>query len=155
MEFSSVLFSSLSGRQIYHSEVTKENSVAESGAERLGAGFLGGKAFCVGCGRVGAAFGESALGRGENTIKKAVAMARNCALDATDINEIRADAEHHVTGSELPGSPGNPSGRPRALAARMRRTASARPPMMASPMRKCPMLSSTTWDNPATVPAVT
>src|SRR6266849_9588725 len=87
-----------SGRQIYHPKVTKENPVAKSGSERLGAGFLGGKALCVGGGRVGAAFGELSLSRGENAVKKTVAMARHGALDATDVNEIGADTENHVTG---------------------------------------------------------
>src|SRR5262249_32851372 len=138
-----------SGRQIYHSKVTKENPIAESGSERLGTGFLCGKAFCVGCGPVGAAFGEMPLGRGEDAIKKTVAMARDCALDAADIDEIRPDAEDHVIESESAGPPlpspplAGERERPRSMAARMRRTASARPPMMASPMRKWPILSST------------
>src|SRR5262245_59642953 len=87
-----------SGRQIHYPKVTKENPAAKSGSERLGAGFLGGKAFCVGRGPVGAAFGELTLGRREDAIEKTIAMARNRALDAADIDEIRADAENHVTG---------------------------------------------------------
>src|SRR5215831_18269984 len=94
-----------SRRQIYHSEVTKENPIAESGSERLGAGFLGGKAFCVGRRPVGAAFGELPLSGGEDAIKKTVAMARNRALDAADIDEIRADTKNHVIRVRIGGRP--------------------------------------------------
>ena len=49
-------------------------------------------------------FGTGKAKEVPNAIKKAVAMARNCALDASDIDQIRADAENHVTGSELRGA---------------------------------------------------
>ena len=89
-----------SGRQIYHPKVAEENAAPKSGSERLGARFLGGEAFCIGCGAVGTAFREFPLDRGEDAIKETVAMARNGTLDATDIDEIGADTEDHATGSE-------------------------------------------------------
>src|SRR5690242_8089704 len=85
----SELHSGPPGWQIYNPKVTKENALAKSGSKRLGAGFLRGKALCIGCGPVGTLLRQSALSRGEDAIKKTVAVARNCALDTADIDKIR------------------------------------------------------------------
>jgi len=52
-------------------------------------------------------------------------------FDAADVCDVGTDADDH-----------RPE-KPRSIAARMAFTVPARPPKIASPIRKCPMLSST------------
>src|SRR5262249_24736731 len=132
-----------SRRQIDHPHVAPEHARPQPGAERLGAGLLGGKALGVGLEPVGAALGPRPLGGGEDARQEALAVALDHLLDAAHVAEIGADADDHPA-----------LARPRAMAARMVCTAFARPENTASPIRKWPMLSSTTCGNSAIASAV-
>src|SRR5262249_32572355 len=121
--------------QIDHAHVAPKHSRAQTGAESLGAGFLGGEALGVGLGPSGAAVGLRPLGRGEDASEKALAVPLDRAFDTADVDKIGPDTEDHA--------------RPRSIAARMVFTASASPPETASPIKKWPVLSSTISGNPA------
>src|SRR5262249_18524863 len=125
---------------INHTHVPPEYARPQTGSERLRAGFLGGEALCIRLRASGAAFGFRTLGGGEDASEEPLAVPLHRSLDPTHVDEIRPDAEYHV--------------RPRSIAARMALTASARPQETASPIRKCPMLSSMTSGNAAIASAV-
>src|SRR5947209_15070201 len=116
-------------RQIDDAHVAPEHAVAQAGAERLGAGLLGGEALGVGGGALGAAVALGLLDPGEAASDEAGAEPIQRLLDALDVAEVAADADDHA--------------RPSSIAARIRRMLSAKPTKIASPTRKCPMLSST------------
>src|SRR5262249_28284706 len=120
--------------------VAPEHARAQTGPERLGARLLGREALGIGFRPPGAAFRLRALDRGEDTLQEAVAMALDGALDATDIDQVGTDPEDHA--------------RPRSMAARIAPTASARRQATASPIKKCPMLSSTISGSAAMASAV-
>ncbi len=89
--------------QVHHLHVAPEHAAAQPGAERLGAGLLGGEAPRVG-GRAGrAAVAARALAHREDAMGEAVAEALERALDPADVAEVRADAEDHRRQS-LPAS---------------------------------------------------
>src|SRR5262249_28078658 len=108
--------------QIDHAHVAPKHSRAQTGAESLGAGLLGGEALGVGLGPSGAAFGLRTLGRGEDASEKTLAVPLDRAFDTADVDEIGPDTEDHA--------------RPPSMAARMGFTASARPQETASPIQK-------------------
>src|SRR5262249_56184757 len=60
--------------QIDYAHVAPKHSRAQTGAESLGAGFLGGEALGVGLGPSGAAVGLRALSRGEDASEKTLAV---------------------------------------------------------------------------------
>ena len=84
-----------SARQIDHAHVAPEHAAAQAGAERLGAGLLGGEALGVGFRAIGAALGLGALGRREDAVEKALAVALEHLLDAAHVAEIGAEADDH------------------------------------------------------------
>ena len=102
------------GRQVDDTHVAPKDPGAQTGTQRLGAGFLGGKPLGVGFNPPHAAFSLRALERGEDAPEEALTMPLDRALDAADIDEI---------GSRPRGS----CPRPRSIAARMVFTASGRP----------------------------
>ena len=82
--------------QIDDAHVAPEHAVAQAGAERLGAGLLGGEALGVGGGALGAAVAIlRALDLGEAARDEALAEALERLLDAADVAEVAADAEDH------------------------------------------------------------
>ena len=135
-----------SRRQVDDAEIAEEHPGAKPGSERLGAGLLGGEAFCIGLDPVGAPIRQRALGLGEDALQETIAVPLDGLRDAADVDQICADADDHARCPSL--------ARPRSITARIRRTAASMPPMMASPIRKCPMLSSTISGTPAIASAV-
>src|SRR4029077_14687317 len=127
-------------RQIDNPHIAPKYARAQTGAERLGAGFLGREPFGIGLRPSSAAVGFRPLGRSEDAGEETIAVPLDRALDAAHVDEIGADAEDHV--------------RPRSIAARMVFTALARPQETASPIRKWRMLSSTISGNAAIASAV-
>src|SRR5262249_42605355 len=130
-------------RQIDHAHVAPEHARAQAGAERLGAGLLGGEALGIGLSALGAPLGLGPLGCGEDAAEEAFAVSLDRPFDAADVDEVGPDADDHV---DVP--------RPRFMAARMVFTAAAKPENTASPMRKWPMLSSTICGREAIASAV-
>jgi hypothetical protein len=102
------------GRQIYDAHVAPEHASAESGAERLGARLLRGEPFGISFAPPGAPLGSRPLDGRENARDESVAVPIEGALNATDIDQIGADANYHA--------------RPRSIAARIAITASRKPP---------------------------
>ena len=131
----------LAGGQIDHSHVAPEHSAAQSRPQRLGAGFLGGKPLGVGGGAPGPRFRPALFGLGEAAIDESPAEAFDRPLDSPYVAEIAADPDDHRRRSV--------GARPSSIAARIDFTVSARPTKIASPIRKWPMLSSTTCGRPA------
>ena len=74
----------------------------KAGAERLGAGFLGGKALGVGGGALGPAVGFAALDLGEDPLGEALAVALERLLDPPDVDHVVAEADDHLS-PRLPG----------------------------------------------------
>ena len=111
-----------SRRQVDDAHVAPEHAGAQTGAECLGAGFLGGETLGVSFDPSGAAFGLCALEWREDAIEEALTVPFDRALDAADIDEIGSYPEDHA--------------RPRSIAARMVFTASAKPEKTPSPIRK-------------------
>ena len=117
------------------------------GAERLGAGLLGGEA--LGVGRGARSRGRRICARsivGEDAVEKAVAEALERRLDAADVDDVVADARGScltVMRSGLIGARALQRA-PRPSAPASASPPRARPPKIASPIRKWPMLSSTT-----------
>src|ERR1051325_10815257 len=131
-----------SGRKVDYSHVAPPHALPDAGAERLGAGLLGGEALRIGFHALGAPLGARALRVGEDAREKTVALPRDQLLDGGDGGDVRADADDHRRAG------------PRSIAARMAFTVLVNPPKMASPTRKCPMLSSTISGNAEIVSAV-
>src|SRR3569623_3627196 len=129
------------GRQVDHPHVAPENALAKACAERLRAGLLGGEALGVGLDAVGAPLGLGALGRGEDAVEEAVAVARQRLLDAPRVAQVRAEADDHERALA----------RPRSMAARIILMVSASPSNTASPIRKWPMFNSITCGSAAIV----
>ncbi len=117
--------------------------MAQAGAERLGAGLLGGESLGVGGGAAGARVRLAALDFRETARDETLAEPRQSLLDPANVAEVAADSDDHRARV-----------RPSAIALRISRTLSARPTKIASPMRKWPMLSSAICGNAAIVRAV-
>src|SRR4029078_3104090 len=123
-------------RQIHHPHVAPKNAVAKAGAERLGAGFLGREAFGVGRGTLGAAVGFLPLGLGEDAIEESLAVARDGAFDAPDIDHVVAETDdHHELPTLASVSLCRRVSRAPSMSLRMRETLSAKPTKSASPTR--------------------
>src|SRR5262249_56761723 len=133
-----------SPREIDDTHIAPESPAPQAGTERLGAGFLGGKAFGVGFDGIRPPFGFVAFGRGENTAEKALAVPIDDIGDPAHVDDIGTKADDHAPAFL----------RPRSIAARMNFTVSESPSNTASPIRKWPMLSSTTSGSEAIVSAV-
>src|SRR5690606_19695818 len=88
------------GTQIYHAHVTPEDTAAESGAQRLGAGFLGREALGVGRRPVSTPFRLVAFHVGEDAVEETRAEPLQRLLDAADVDEIAPQADDH--GRSLP-----------------------------------------------------
>src|SRR5665213_288415 len=136
-------------RQIDHAKIPPIDAPAEPGAERLGAGLLGGEALGIAGDSVGARVGTLALDGGKDAFEEALAIALDGALDPPDVDEIAAEAEDHQA-LRAPWL----SARALFINARMRFTALSRPLKIASPTRKWPMLSSTIVGMAAIAPTV-
>src|SRR5581483_3085716 len=117
----------LSRGQIDDTHVAPEHAGAQSGAQCLGTGFLGGESLGVSIDQLRASFGLGAFCGGEDAIEEAVAVVRDRLFDAADIDDVGTDAEDHARPAFL---------RPRSMASRINFTASAKPSNTASPIRK-------------------
>src|SRR6185437_75371 len=111
-----------------------EYAAAETGAQRLGAGFLRGVALGIGLDAVLAAVGFGALGGRIDTVEETLAVFFDHAANAPRVDDVGAEPNDHALLTLA---------RPRSMDARMTVTVSARPSKTASPIRKCPILSST------------
>src|SRR5262245_1948709 len=131
-------------RKIDDAHVTPEHAAAESCAERLGTGFLGGKTFGIGFNRLRPALSFGPLGRRKNTIDETIAMPLNYFRNSPHIDDVGAKPNDHACAFF----------RPRSMATRMSFIVSVRPSNTDSPTRKWPMLSSTTCGSVAIVSAV-
>src|SRR5882672_7605504 len=89
----------LARRQVDHPEVAPEHAGAKAGAERLGAGFLGGEALGIAGGAAGPRLRLAPLGLGEQALGEAAAETLQRLLDAADVDDVAADAEDHPRGS--------------------------------------------------------
>src|SRR6185437_9837970 len=118
--------------QVDDAHVAPEDPAAHAGAERLGAGLLGGEALGVAGGPVVLALGAGAFDLGEDAVREALAVALQGLFDPPDVGEVGAQADDHAAFTDLASS----------ISARMRWMAGPRPMKMASPIRKWPMLSS-------------
>ena len=78
-------------------------------------------------------------------LSEALAVPRQHLLDPPDIDQVGAEPEDHAA---------RPLRRPRTIASRIIRIALSRPPKTASPIRKCPILSSTISGRAAMVSAL-
>src|SRR5580698_924134 len=118
--------------QVHHPHITPEHAAAQAGAQRLGAGLLGGEALGVAARPVGLALGASPLDLGEDAAGKPLAEALERLLDAADVREIGPQANDQAATSSRAAS----------IKERIRRIAGSRPVKIASPIRKWPMFSS-------------
>ena len=125
----------LPGWKIDHPHVAPEHSPPQSGAQRLGAGLLGGESLSVGRRASGSPIRAALFGLGEATGGKTLPVPGERLLNALDIAKIAADPDDQSRRSA--------DARPSVIAKRIAFTASASPTKIASPMRKWPMLSST------------
>src|SRR5690606_3099486 len=118
------------GPQVDHAHVGPVDAAARhAGAQRLGAGFLGGEALGVAGGAVGLALGAGPFGLGEDAPGEALAEAFEGLLDAADVGQVVADADDQAARSARASS----------IRARIRWMAGTRPVKIASPIRKWPM----------------
>src|SRR5207248_9562049 len=101
-------------RQIYDPHIAPEHAGAQSGTERLRARLLGGEPLGIRFAPASAPLGGRPLDGGENARDESVAVPLKSSLNATDIDQIGADANDHA--------------RPRSMAARIAITASRKPP---------------------------
>ena len=86
----------LAGRQIDHAYVAPGDARAKPGAERLAAGFLGGEPLRVRGGPARPRVRFTLLRLGEAALDKALAEARERALDAPYIAKVVAEAYDHL-----------------------------------------------------------
>src|SRR5580698_4719965 len=82
-------------RQVDDAHVAPPHAGTDAGAERLGAGLLGGEALGVGLDPVAPPLGAGALVRREDAIDEAIAMALDDLGDAAHVGNVGADAEDH------------------------------------------------------------
>src|SRR5262245_19071707 len=82
-------------RKVNDAHVAPEYAAAEAGAQRLGAGLLGGEALGIGFHPVGPPLGARPFGLGEDAGEEALAVALDRALDAPNIDQVRTDAMDH------------------------------------------------------------
>src|SRR3984885_2151271 len=82
-------------RQVDDAHVAPPHAGADAGAERLGAGLLGGKTLGVGFDPVAPPFGAGTFGRREDAIDEAIAVALDDLGDTTHVGNVGADAEDH------------------------------------------------------------
>src|SRR5262245_14294364 len=84
-----------SGGLVHHPEIAPIDVLAKPGAERLGAGLLGGEALGVGRRPGGAAVGFPPLDLGIDALRETLAEALQGPLDAADVDDVAAHAEDH------------------------------------------------------------
>ena len=92
----------LAGGFVHHAHVLPEHAAAETGAERLGTGLLGGEALGIGGGALGALLGFADLDIGEDAVDEARPETGEGFLDAPDVDHVIADADDHLR-PRLPG----------------------------------------------------
>src|SRR6478735_8764877 len=119
--------------QVDDFHVAPEDTMAHARSKRFGAGLLGGETAGVRRRAGGPAVAFGPLSGSEDPVGETVAEPFQRALDAADIAEIRPNSDDHEPACARPSS----------MAMRMAFTVSSRPRKIASPMRKCPILSST------------
>ena len=130
--------------KIDDTHIAPENAASQTGTERFGAGFLGGEALGIGFDGIRPPFGFVAFGRREDAAEKPLAVSLDDVGDPPHVDDIGTEADDHAPAFL----------RPRSIAARMNFTVSESPSNTASPIRKWPMLSSTTCGSEAIVSAV-
>ncbi len=79
--------------EIDDAKVAPEDAVAETGAQRLGAGLLGGESLGITRRPRGTPVGAGALEWREHAVEEAVAEALDGAFDAADVDEIAAEPQ--------------------------------------------------------------
>ncbi len=85
----------LAGAEVDHPHVAPEDAAMKPGAERLGAGLLGGEALGVGGGAHPPPLRFPPLDVGEDAADEALAVALERLLDAPDVDQVAADADDH------------------------------------------------------------
>jgi hypothetical protein len=85
----------LSGGKIDDFHIPPEDAMAEARAKGLRAGLLGGEPSGIGRRPRGAPVAPGAFALGENAMGEAIPETFDGTLDATDVAEIRPDAENH------------------------------------------------------------
>ena len=106
----------LAAGQVDHAHVAPEHAVRHAGAQRLGAGLLGGEALGVGGRAPCPALGPGLLDLGEDALDEALAIALQRLLDAADVDQVApmpmiiasnvpAAGLHRRDRSEFGGSP--------------------------------------------------
>ena len=83
-------------RLVDHAHVAPVGALAKTGAQRLGAGFLGGEALGIGGRALGASLRFALLNLGEHALNEALTEAFEGLLDAADVDDVVADAENHA-----------------------------------------------------------
>src|SRR4029079_8390892 len=121
------------GAHVHHAHVAPEDAAADAGAQRLGAGLLGREPLGVAGRGIELALGARPLDLGEHPMGEPIAEAVQALLHPADVGEVRAQADDHAA---FPA-------RASSIRARIRRMAGPSPMKIASPIRKWPMLSST------------
>src|ERR1700680_4431846 len=134
-------------RQVDDAHVAPPHAGADAGTERLGAGFLGGEALGIGLDPAAPPLGARPFCRREDAVDEAIAVALDHFGDAAHVGNVGADAEDHP--------PAPPLRRPWFIIACILRTTASRPSKIASPIKKCPILSSAISGKAAIVAAVT
>ena len=94
---------------------------------------------------MGAREGPAAFVGGKDLFKEAISKPRQRFLDAANVDNVVADAKDLDAPALV---------RPAAIAARIFKTAGCNPAKTASPIKKCPILSSTICGNAAIALAV-
>src|SRR6516165_5864551 len=84
------------GGKIDDAHVAEEDASAKPGAQRLGAGLLGGKSLGIGFGPPRAPLGRGALDIGEYPRQETLAVAGDRLLDAPHVDDVGTDPQDHA-----------------------------------------------------------
>src|SRR5690606_32145578 len=120
--------------EVDHAHVAPEDTATHSRAQSLGAGLLRREALGVRGRPVRLALRAGPFDFGEDAVREALAEPRQALLHSPDVGQVRPDPDDHAAAPARASS----------IKARMRWMAGPRPVKIASPIRKWPMLSSTT-----------
>src|SRR5262249_2061423 len=133
--------------QIDHAHIPPENPSPEPSAQRFGTRLFRSKSLCIGFDGVRTPVGFGTFRCREYASQKTLTMAFDHVGDPAYVDDVGAERKDHAVALRA-------LLRPRSIAVRMNFTVSARPSNTASPIRKCPILSSTTCGSAAIVSAV-
>ncbi|SIT58762.1 hypothetical protein BQ8794_60071 [Mesorhizobium prunaredense] len=95
----------LAAGQIDDAHVAPEHPLRHTGAQRLGACLLGSKTLGIRGGAGAAVFGAGLFDLGVDALNEALAMALQRFFDASDIDQVAADANDHWAGTSRPAVP--------------------------------------------------